>query len=69
VNNEEQYEVEAVTAHKCVRGKLRFLVKWKGYPSSENTWQTEEDLKDTSEILQIYITQYLYNESCSSSSF
>jgi hypothetical protein len=68
INNEEQYEVEAITAHKRVRGKLRFLVKWKGYPSSENTWQTEEDLKDASETLKAYIAQYLYNENRSSSS-
>jgi hypothetical protein len=54
INNKEQYEVKAITSHKNVRGKRHYLVKWKHYPTSENTWQTEDDLKNTPEILSSY---------------
>jgi hypothetical protein len=54
IEGEEQYEVEAILAHKRTRGGLRYLIKWTGYPSGESTWQVESDLKDASEILEAY---------------
>lgn len=39
------FEVEKVLAHRQNRkGKLQFLLKWKGFPSSENTWEKEDNL-------------------------
>jgi len=37
----EQYEVETICSHQC-HGKwkqLQYLVKWLGYPESNNTWE------------------------------
>jgi hypothetical protein len=43
VNGQEEYEIEAVLAHKGnVKGKRHFLVSWKGYPSSDNSWIPEK---------------------------
>jgi hypothetical protein len=41
INDEKQYKVEAIRSHRCHRKKkqLQYLVKWKGYPESDNTWE------------------------------
>src|SRR5216683_694645 len=41
VGGGEQYEVEAICSHQRQgRGKqLQYLVKWSGYPESDNTWE------------------------------
>ena len=40
VDGEEEYEIEKVVDSRCFgRGRvLQYLVKWKGYPDSENQW-------------------------------
>jgi hypothetical protein len=35
----EIYEVEKVMGERIKRGKTEFLVKWKGYPDEEMTWE------------------------------
>ena len=54
IEDEEQWEVEAIIGHKKWGRGHRYLVKWTGYPTSKNTWQSAEDLKDASEILSDY---------------
>jgi hypothetical protein len=46
VEGEEEYEVETVLASRRFgRGKkLQYLVKWKGYPDSDNQWINKEDV-------------------------
>ncbi len=41
VGGGEQYEVETIRSHRRQgRGKqLQYLVKWLGYPESDNTWE------------------------------
>lgn len=38
---EDDYEVEDIVDHKTEKGKKIFLVKWKGWPASSNTWEPE----------------------------
>jgi hypothetical protein len=33
------YEVDAVLDRRLIQGKVYYLVKWKGYPESEATWE------------------------------
>jgi hypothetical protein len=40
----EGFEVEAIVAHRKIRGHYRYLLKWKGFPDSTNTWQGAADL-------------------------
>jgi RNase H-like domain found in reverse transcriptase/Reverse transcriptase (RNA-dependent DNA polymerase)/Integrase zinc binding domain/Chromo (CHRromatin Organisation MOdifier) domain len=41
VQGGEEYEVESISAHRHYgRGKqLQYLIKWKGYPEADNTWE------------------------------
>jgi chromobox protein 1 len=41
---EELFDVEAVVNTRVVKGKRQFLIKWVGYPDSENTWEDEDNL-------------------------
>ena len=44
-DEEEEFAVEAIIAARVTRkGVPQFEVKWQGYPSSENTWEPEENL-------------------------
>jgi hypothetical protein len=46
IGAEEEYEVEAVRSH-CRHGchqKLQYLIKWKGYPESDNTWEPADQV-------------------------
>jgi hypothetical protein len=41
IDGEEEYEVERIISHRH-HGRsqtLQYLVKWKGYPESDNTWE------------------------------
>ena len=50
---EEEYEVEKVVDKRIHKGKVEYLLKWKGYTSDDNTWETEDSL-DCEELLQEY---------------
>jgi hypothetical protein len=39
IGGKEQYEVEAICTHRYHWRKLQYLIKWKGYPESDNTWE------------------------------
>src|SRR6266702_2455793 len=46
VDNEEEYEVEKILdyQHFGRRRKLQYLIKWKGYPDSDNEWVDKKDI-------------------------
>ena len=44
---QEQFEVEAIRGKKVRGGKYKkvlYLIKWKGYPEEENTWEPAENI-------------------------
>ncbi len=51
-NTEPEYEVEAIVGKKTVRGKLLYQVKWKGYPSEDNTWEPLKNLTNVIDIVE-----------------
>src|ERR1700733_990203 len=54
IDGQEEHEVEALLSHKK-RGKgYVFLVKGKGYPSSEHSWESEQNLSNAEELLSAY---------------
>ena len=41
IEGTEEYEVESIRSHRHhgPRRQLQYLLKWKGYPESDNTWE------------------------------
>jgi len=54
IEGEKEYEVETIITHRKQGKGHRYLVKWTGYPSSKNSWQSSDDLKGAPEILEEY---------------
>ena len=48
---EEEYEVETILDAKVIRRKFKYLVKWKGYPDSENSWEPLDNIKNASKAI------------------
>jgi hypothetical protein len=46
VDGNEEHEVEEVQGVRNKQGKKQFLVKWKGLPQEESSWEPEENLKN-----------------------
>jgi hypothetical protein len=44
INPNAMYEVEKILDYKYIRGTLHYLIKWEGYPDSENTWEPVKNL-------------------------
>lgn len=38
------YDVESIVKDRMVNGKRQFWIKWLGFPSTENTWENEENV-------------------------
>jgi hypothetical protein len=55
-DDEIHYEVEKIVNHKRHGKGYRYLVKWKGYPESQNTWEPIENFDD-----KTIITKYWKN--------
>jgi hypothetical protein len=54
VNGEEgHYEIESILMARPTRNRksTQYLVKWKGYPESENSWLPEKELSHAQELL------------------
>ena len=51
IDNVEEYEVEEIVDSKMYRGKLKYLVHWKGYPIEERTWEPVENLSNSQEYI------------------
>jgi len=44
INDEKESEVETILDQRMRPGRGQFLVKWKGYPKSENDWEPVDGL-------------------------
>lgn len=45
VDDENVYEVEAILNHKVTRNHRKFLIKWKNFDKTHDSWEKESDLK------------------------
>lgn len=43
-SEEEEYEVEKIIDSKKIKGKLHYLIRWKGYSAKSDTWEPENTL-------------------------
>ena len=58
VDEQEEYEVEAIRSHRLKRWRgamhKQYLVRWKGYPEWENTWEWWDSLEKVKTLVQEY---------------
>ncbi|GJP47589.1 hypothetical protein CLOM_g6771 [Closterium sp. NIES-68] len=62
VQNEPEYEVESVLAHRRRRnGTVELLIRWKGYDPSEDSWVPESDMGIARRPLHEYLVKLGYH--------
>jgi hypothetical protein len=58
IDQQLEYDVEEVLKSRMNRGRLQYLVKWEGYPHEENTWENEENLKNSPDAIREFHTRF-----------
>ena len=51
-NGQLEFEVEQILAQRGKTKKRQYLVKWKGYPLWEATWEKEDNLENSQDELR-----------------
>src|SRR5207237_2380681 len=49
-----EYEVEALVASRWRRGRLEYLVHWRGYPIEERTWEPMRHLRRAKRLISAF---------------
>jgi len=58
IEGEEEFEVEKILNKRVVRGKEKFLVRWKGYTAEGDTWESKENLENAKELVKEFEREY-----------
>ncbi|XP_031496566.1 uncharacterized protein LOC116261824 isoform X2 [Nymphaea colorata] len=48
------YEIEDVRKKRTRKGQVQYLIKWRGWLETANTWEPEENLQSCRDILEAY---------------
>ena len=54
INDQPEFEVEKILDKRRHRGRTQYLVKWVGYPDSDNTWEPEAHLSHAIDSISDY---------------
>lgn len=49
-------QVEELVGHRTIKGRQQFLVRWKGYGNSADTWENEKDL-NCSKLIEEFLAK------------
>jgi len=58
IEGEEEWEVERILNKRQVRGKDKYLVRWKGFTAESDTWEGRENLKNAQEVIEEFKKEY-----------
>ena len=60
IEGEEEYEVEKVLDSKRIgrNKKLHYLIRWKGYSEVHDTWEPEDNVKNTRKLIEHFHKQH-----------
>ncbi|KAM0003504.1 putative chromatin remodeling & transcriptional activation CHROMO-DOMAIN family [Helianthus debilis subsp. tardiflorus] len=48
------YEIESVRKKRSRKGKIQYLIKWRGWPEAANTWEPVENLMSCSDVIDAF---------------
>jgi hypothetical protein len=54
INGEEEFKVETILDHRGGKHRWEYLVKWRGYPTSDVTWEPKRSLRHTPDVVLQY---------------
>jgi len=54
LNGEKEYKVESILDSKKFYNKIKYLIHWKGYDDSENSWEPFENLHCNKFLAEFY---------------
>ena len=52
IKEQEEFEIEKILNKRTVRGKEKFLVRWKRYMVEEDTWENKKNLENMKELVE-----------------
>ena len=58
IEGEEEWEVEHILNKRKVKGKDKYLVRWKGFTAKSDTWEGRENLKNVQEAIKEFEKEY-----------
>jgi len=58
IEGQEEFKVEKIINKRMIRGKEKFLVRWKGYMAEEDTWENRENLENAKELVEEFERKY-----------
>ena len=58
IEREEEWEVERILNKRRVRGKDKYLVRWKGFTAESDTWEGRENLENAKEAIEEFEKEY-----------
>jgi len=58
IKGEEEFKVEKILNKRMVRGKEKFLVRWKGYTAGEDIWENRKNLENAKELVEEFEREY-----------
>ena len=58
IEGEEEWEVERILNKRKVRGKDKYLVRWKGFTAESDTWEGRENLENAKEAIEEFEKEY-----------
>ena len=58
IEGEEEWKVKRILNKQRVRGKDKYLVRWKGFTAESDTWKGRENLKNAKEAIKEFVKEY-----------
>ena len=58
IEGEKEFKVEKILNKRTVRGKKKFLVRWKEYMAEEDTWENRKNLGNAKELVEEFEREY-----------
>ena len=52
-DEDKEYEVESVLDFQPSVEGTKYKIKWRGYSESESTWETKENMMNSTELIEI----------------